>query len=335
MYQEKDMTAFNYMLDGAALKGKNIKLPQNAAVAIERKKTCTAGVFSLFEGKDLVLQKSPAAGAYYMNMMRYYKLDREHWPNNCGVGFAVKGAIITAPPDEYQEKWIEMWEYDLNSAYLAVLAYWKMPDVNWPFPGGVVQEDECGWSINTDGQLEYVATGEWAQERYKLIESPWKVWAQGYYDQIVKLKKKGKLAELKKKKEGYVVAIGVLKNQCPPLAGWILHCARQELISYADENTVAFNTDCLYSLKQRPDLTARKGLGAFKEDGPRGHFWRGCNYQVDGGRAEDNVLRGIGGLWQEHYDIVSDSYVREPDYGYYGGKIYDRRTGKTDTVDAK
>lgn len=321
MIQIVDMDLMNRLLKWHGPYGE-VEVTQNAVILKTNFRRSETYAFSLFKEKMLKPADQQKAGAYYTGFMSgKFELNREIWKRGCGRGVSVEGPLITAPSEEFQEKWIEIWEYDINAAYLWVLAYEQMPNVNEPLGGGIVEEGQCGWRINKEGKISYVKVGEYAADRYILIESPWKKWALKRYEKVVEAKKSGDKKKADELKTSYVIAIGVLKNQCPPLAAWIYHRNRERLLSFGDEDTIAFNTDCLYSRKARTDLPISGELGEFKEEASKS-FWRGSNYVRDDGSKK--VLKGIGALWADEYDIEKNCYIRQSDYVYFGGQIYDK-----------
>lgn len=277
----------------------------------------TKFIFGYYEDLEYNIKLGKAAGPAYRWFIEYYPLNFEADSNGTPM-YQTKGAEIWTN-EKFDEKWVNCWAYDINSAYPAALLK-PIPDVNNELGPGTIEQGEVGFVIGKDGCLTEVEEG-FAAWRFKLIKSPW---ADKYipkkYGQLQKAKQKGDKETARKIKDQLNIAIGVLRNHNAFLYTHILNECKKAIYKYIDENTISVNTDCIYSAVPRHDIPLGSEIGLFKELAQNGQkiYFKGANYQWESGKKS---LRGIPVGLQETYDLETGVQTLKPDYQLIGGKI--------------
>ena len=89
-------------------------------------------------------------------------------------------------------------------------------------------------------------------------------------------------------------------------------------MKYVDNDTIAVNIDCIYSLKQRFDIPISNKVGSFKvvEESGFEIYFKGTNYvwRNTEGKQISPHLKGVPKVLQATYDIETGEQSREPDY---------------------
>lgn len=219
--------------------------------------------------------------------------------------------------EKYQNQWLQCWAYDMNSAYPAAASD-MLPD--WEnqieFPG-IVEEGECGFTIDS-GYIHMVKEGEKASIRFPLKKSPLKPWFDKVARQEWGAKQRGDSVEATKCKLKRNSVIGVLRNHHVFVWLYIIEKAKENVMKYVDNDTIAVNIDCIYSLKQRFDIPISNKVGSFKvvEESGFEIYFKGTNYvwRNTEGKQISPHLKGVPKVLQATYNIETGEQSREPDY---------------------
>lgn len=271
--------------------------------------------FSFYKDIDLDFATvNKSLGPWWKSFNSVLKLTKEYEIPK--VAYDVEGPN-TWVKEEYQGRWLECWAYDMNSAYPAAASD-MIPD--WEnqirFPG-VVEEDQCGFIVS-GGYLHIVKTGEKASIRFPLKKSPLKPWFDKVARQEWGAKQRGDMVEAAKCKLKRNSVIGILRNHNVFIWLYIIEKAKQNVMKYVDNDTIAVNIDCIYSTKLRPDIPISNKVGSFKVVEESGYeiFFKGTNYawRNKEGKQLSPHLKGVPKVLQKTYDIESGVQTREPDY---------------------
>ena len=164
--------------------------------------------------------------------------------------------------ERYRLKKLKCWSYDINSAYAFAMLK-PMPDTSKPLGPGIVRSNEMGFRRNNK-LCPVVSEGNFANERFPLIESPYIDYVKKIYAKKLKAEKEGDKKARQKWKDWLNLPSGMLhrKNIFHRLA--LLHYAKEYIRQFIDENTVYCNVDSIVSLKPRPDIPISDKIGEFK-----------------------------------------------------------------------
>lgn len=225
----------------------------------------------------------------YRLMQRYYKISEYGDPT-------ISASPLLYSNPEHEGKRIYVYEYDLNSAYAAILLKDTFPNIDKPVAPGVVKKGEIGFSINYDIRHE----GEFAPYIFKTMESPYKEYVRKYYDIKSTTKDKNTKATAKAMLN---YGVGYWQRVNPILRAYVVNSCNEYMKSIIDENTVMANTDAIFSLVERPDLQLGNEIGQWKVE--QGDFaYRGFNYQWG---LNVPTYRGIPKSWfKKGWDILKD-----------------------------
>lgn len=185
----------------------------------------------------------------------------------------------------------KMWVYDLNSAYAWAMCQ-PIPDTSGEHrENDYVREGEVGFMLD-DKCTMITNKGSFAQVIFPLMSSPYKEFAQKYYN--IKKTTKDK-TEKAKAKQMLVYAVGYLQRHNPFVRSRIVTQCNRYIRSLINDDTAMWNTDAIYSLVPRTDLEIGDNLGQFKLE-HEGEIIRhkGCNYQIVG---KSVTYRGVPKAW--------------------------------------
>ena len=94
--------------------------------------------------------------------------------------------------------------------------------------------------------------------------------------------------------------------------------AKENVMKYVDNDTIAVNIDCIYSTKPRTDIPLSNKVGNFKIVDESGNdiYFKGTNYvwRNELGIQLSPHLKGVPKILQDTYDIETGQQTREPDY---------------------
>lgn len=225
----------------------------------------------------------------YRSMQRCYKVPKYEY-----IKHSASPLLYSNP--KYEGKRIYAYEYDLNSAYAAILLKDTFPDTSTRLKPGTVQKGEIGFTL--DLQLRH--EGEHASVRFKTMPSPYKEYVRKYYnikstttDKDIKMTAKAMLN----------YGVGYWQKVNPYLRAYVVNSCNEYIESIMDENTILANTDAIFSLVERPELELGNEIGQWKVE--KGIFaYRGLNYQWG---LEIPTYRGIPKSWfKDGWDILKD-----------------------------
>lgn len=256
--------------------------------------------------------------------------------------YEVAGAFCYYNPKTEGRVLENIYCYDVNKAYLAVLADGVYPNTNKPLGAGVVAEGEIGFRLTKKvdrKKKEYTEisgvarTGEWAEERFPKAVSPLlKEFAKKKGDDMEKLKKEGKKEELTVMKLAVNIAIGISRNHNAWFYEYVVGTCGNRMRELMNEDTILCNTDSIFSLTKREDLPIGTKLGQFKvEYDGVSMVHNGTNYVVFSGE-EYLSMKQKGKLkeLQDPKNFVEQAHKQtiEPkykliDYGKRGAQIYE------------
>ena len=225
----------------------------------------------------------------YKIMQRYYKV-----PNHSYIRQSASPLLYSNP--KYEGKRIYAYEYDLNSAYAAILMRDTFPDTSKKLDSGDVKKGEIGFDLN----LNIIHEGEYADIRFKTMESPYKKHIQKYY----KIKSTAKDKNVKATAKAMLnFGVGYWQRVNPFLRAYVVNSCNEYIESLMDENTIMANTDAIFSLVKRPELELGNEIGQWKlEEGELAY--KGLNYQWG---LQKPTYRGIPKSWfKDGWDILKD-----------------------------
>ena len=220
------------------------------------------------------------------------------------------GALLWTNP-EYDEKEVEnVWIYDINSAYGAVLAD-KIPDLYKDLGEGLVQKDEVGF-VDIGDKFALVEYGSdlIAEVRFKLIDSPYRTWVTNcfklkeFYKSKWKENKRQDFYEAYMKYKQYInFFVGFTQRTNPFFRTYIVEKCNRFVKKLMNNKTIFCNTDSIHSAGPRSDLSVGSGLGQFKlEEQNVTARYKGANWQVAGQKPKwrgvpEYRLRKPNGEW--------------------------------------
>ena len=271
--------------------------------------------FSLYKDIKLEFTNSVCNGPYYQQFIKHFPITVEIPKEK----YRAKGAYIWYN-EKYQNQKVKCWAYDINASYPTVFIKYNAPNINNPLGYGVVEENQVGFITDYENFRIMVDKGEIAEERYELLSDkdmePIRKYVKDSFNAKNYYKKVGDKINADKEKSRLNNAIGVLRNHNVDLYTWILTKARREIEQWVDEDTIAINTDCIYSAKPRPEIPLGNNIGEYKEDENNGTevYFHGSNY--DWGNKK--CMRGVVKELQDTYDLVECVQTRSPDYKIQG-----------------
>lgn len=196
----------------------------------------------------------------------------------------------------------EVWCYDLNSAYAAVLMD-KIIDTYHCRMYDMVGENEVGFMM--DENLTMVRKGE-ADVVFPLIDSPYKEYVKYWYDVKKKAPKGSKEKAIAK--QILVITVGLWQNHNPFLRSYVVNSCNetiQKLLDKYPDQICCWNTDAVYSVVELPEMDLGDDIGQFKLE-YHGLFRQvSLNYQKVG--LGETTYRGVCKcLFTDHYNILTD-----------------------------
>ena len=252
----------------------------------------------------------------YSTMQRYYNTP-DFRDSELKLQMSSKGtfALSAAPTIGYNKKLDKQehytYVYDLNSAYAAIMMGY-IPDTTSYRMFGTVEKGEIGFLL-TD-KLPLVHSG-CADIIFKLIDSPYKEFAKKYYDI-----KRYSTGEAKVKAKAMLVySVGYLQRHNPFIRAYIVNSCNEYIESLIDDDTIMWNTDAIYSLRKRDDLSIGSEIGQFKLEYEGLLRHTGCNYQyVNNGKVS---YRGVPKSWfKVDYNLLTDELPEQDCNLYYFNK---------------
>lgn len=225
------------------------------------------------------------------------------------VEYSEGKALVSAKPilgskAQYNQKWIEAYEYDLNSAYSSVLLDKIIDTYNFRFFSEVAK-NEVGFKIQ-GLDIEMVHSGI-ADIVYPLIDSPFKAFILENYEEKKKAPKGSRERDIAKGKLNHMV--GLWQKDNPFLRAYVV-CSCNERIQHiinANKEVVMWNTDAVFSTVPL-QLDIGENIGQFKLEYHGKLAYNGCNYQTE----KEIRYRGISkGDFGENFDITTDEVVKK------------------------
>lgn len=212
----------------------------------------------------------------------------------------------------YENQYLsDCYEYDINSAYSAVLLK-GVPDLNNPvvanYPSMIkVNKNEIGFLL--DDQLTMVKTGNYADIKFKLKETPESL--KNFINTWYNRKNTTTGLEKIRAKAMLNLPIGYSQRFNPFLRAYVVHSCNEVIKNLIDENTLFWNTDAIFTKNKRLDLTIGTNIGDFKEIRCSKLTYIGNTYQIN---DEDPTYRGISKAWFKafekkygrKYDLLKD-----------------------------
>lgn len=221
------------------------------------------------------------------------------------VGKTPKGSYyLSASPllgyREDTDKRIDyVYVYDQNAAYASILLG-DLPDVNQaPGRDRDVKEGEIGFVL-CEG-LPLVYPGHYANVIYPLIASPFKKLVTRLYKQ----KLTGSPRERADAKNHVNFAVGYYQRTQPFLRSYVVNSCNRRILSLIDENSIMWNTDAIYSLRERKDLSIGYNIGQFKVEYEGLMAHKGFNYLT----SKRICHRGMNKAYLS--DVTLEQYLKE------------------------
>lgn len=271
--------------------------------------------FPLYKNMKVEFVNSSSSGPYYQQFVKYFPITNTIPKEQ----YRARGAYLWYN-DKYQEQLTKCWAYDINASYPTVFMKYNAPDINHPLGYGVVEENQVGFIVDDEGYRTMVNVGDLAEEKYNLLSdkdmAPIRNYVKTSFDMKNYYKKMGNKVKADKEKSRLNNAIGIIRNHNIDLYTWILTMARREIEQWVDENTIAVNTDCIYSAVPRPEIPLGDKMGEYKEDENNGTeiYFHRSNYSW----GNKTCMRGIVKELQDTYDLQEGIQTRLPDYKIEG-----------------
>lgn len=181
-----------------------------------------------------------------------------------------------------------VYEYDINSAYANVLLQ-GVPLFNEIDYNRVVGKGEIGFYLNE--ALTLAHEGMEADLIVKLVPCP--VALKNYIYKWYNEKRLGNVSA----KSMLNFPIGYAQRKNPLFRAYVVHTCNELIYSLIDNDTVLWNTDAVYSLREL-DLPLGDNIGEWKKVIIPELTTLGCNYQIG---KELPVYRGIPKYWFESF----------------------------------
>ena len=227
--------------------------------------------------------------------------------------------------DDYNLTKINIFEYDLNSAYGWGLKVAPLPDTRYPLGLGILEKNQIGWSWN--GTLGLI--GEECPYRFPLMSredrKPIDLWVDRWYD----LKRKAKNEADKARAKAYIVIpIGNFQNYNWFMRSAVIEFVNNYIMDLADryDCVVKYNTDCLVTLKKIPELDQNIGndIGQWKieKEGVLEYNMHNEQWFDKEGKTIETKIRGvrkscIGDDFNIELGNFRDSTIYYLDYDIY------------------
>lgn len=197
-----------------------------------------------------------------------------------------------------------VYEYDLNSAYAAVILN-GIPDFNQPTVGlNPVFDNEIGFIF--DDNFTMITPGSCAKAEIKFPMLPCPDGLRQYINKWYQIKKQASKAgndQLKTQAKAHLnYPVGYFQRKNPLFRAFVVHSCNNRIKSLMDENTIMWNTDAIFSTTCRNDLALGDDIGQFKVE-QIGQFRSiGNNYQIN-----DDIpkYRGINKNWFRHFEEIN------------------------------
>lgn len=201
------------------------------------------------------------------------------------------------------------WCYDRISAY----AWHLMQDL----PLGdtyeterEVQEGEVGFFLFGD-TVKLVGPGKYASFIFKLQPSPFKPFVEKYFQE----KQNSTGLDKQRAKDMLNFGIGYFQRKNPFIRYYIVLKANEMIESLIDEDTLMWNTDAIYSRRERPDLDIGSGIGQFKLEYEGDFAYIGNQYQK--GTEPPHARHIIRKLFKPGFDLLKDPMPKGDEIKFY------------------
>ena len=218
-------------------------------------------------------------------------------------------ALVSAKPilgskAQYNKKWIDAYEYDLNSAYSSILLDKIIDTYNFRFFSKVAK-NEVGFKIQ-GLDIVMVHSGI-ADIVFPLIDSPFKAFILENYEAKKKAPKGSRERDIAKGILNHMV--GLWQKDNPFLRAYVVLSCNERIQHIIDANkeVVMWNTDAVFSTIPL-QLDIGENIGQFKLEYHGKLAYNGCNYQTE----KEISYRGISkGDFEENFDITRDEVVKK------------------------
>lgn len=187
---------------------------------------------------------------------------------------------------KYKNKWTNYYEYDLNSAYAAII-HETIPDTRVYRENDIVGDNEVGFLVGDS--LTLVEAGGWANVIFPFIKTPERL--RKYLDRWYKRKKNKDPHYFAK--HALVQAVGYLQYRNPWLRAYIVEKCNKNMQKFIDENPddwILVNTDAIYLTKPLENIDIGNNIGQFKLETGRIRTFNTADYELDDGTIK---ARGI------------------------------------------
>lgn len=237
--------------------------------------------------------KIPKADTYNNDKLNEY-LDKNTKKYTCSA------SPILGYNSNYEKQLLkDCFEYDLNSAYAATIID-KIPDLWNPiqakYPDLIkVNKGEIGFFI--DDQLTMVEAGNYCDIKFKLIETPEKL--RNFLLKWYAIKGNSTGNDKLKAKAMLNLPIGYCQRYNPFLRSYVVNNCNKLIRSLITSETLFWNTDAIFSLKEIPELKIGTNIGEFKVVKCDTLKYIGNVYQIN---DDLPVYRGISKAWLKAFE---------------------------------
>jgi hypothetical protein len=237
-----------------------------------------------------------------LNARNYTNIDLSKWITEEGKYACSAGPIVGYNPKYEKMELHNVYEYDINSAYSSIMLE-AVPDINNPKINVKLKHNQVGFLIDEDLTM-MDKPGLEVDVAFDLVQLS----KQGK-EFILRLYNEKETAETKEERAAAKLklnaAIGYYQRYNPFLRAYIVHSCNKRIKALLDDDSVLWNTDAIFSLKQRPELAVGASIGEFEELKIDRFAYIGNNYQIN---YDLPKYRGIAKAWyKEGFDILKDS----------------------------
>ena len=247
-------------------------------------------------------------------------------PLNCQIEtnkneFTFERALMYANPKYTDTSLISnIYAYDVNSAYLSVLANGWFPDLTQKRECEIVKDGEIGFFESSIGECPILSVklpGEYADHIFPLKYYPKTAeWGKKQGQVLADLKKRGNKTERDFKKQIINAAIGIVRNHNIWIYTFIVGMCRRRVEQYIDENTIIANTDGIISIGPIEGLDIGSELGQFSIEYENVQLRaKNMNYIIyDQEDVVKQKLRGVAAEERENYSFETGAVKRASHY---------------------
>lgn len=266
----------------------------------------TTYIFSLND-EDIIEKSGHKCFAVFNQYFKVRKADTynnnelNRWFNEETGKYVCSASPIVDYNSRYErQELLNCYEYDLNSAYSSSLLEY-IPDINSEPTFGLdikVKNNQVGFLLNDS--LTMVEPGGHADVIFNLIKTPENLLK--FFDKWYNIKKNSCGKEKENAKAMLNLPIGYCQRYNPFLRSYVVNKCNKKISKLINEDTLFWNTDAIFSLKERTDLKIGNNIGEFKCVKIKKLKYIGNTYQLN---DDIPVYRGIPKTWFQNFEKIN------------------------------